>query len=96
MRTPKVCEFERANFRNLRWRNWGKRVATATGVAVAMHGTFNSAGKLVVERTRVKLVASQPLEYNGKRYYTKLKATSKYTRKYGGGSAIQLDPPPGF
>lgn len=56
---------------NIRWRNWGGRVATATALQQANHGR-NVNGRIVFDKRRVKLRASRPVESEGKRWYQRV------------------------
>ena len=84
-RRPKSCITLRpedplklnGDFSRLRWRNWGRSVATAKGLSKPAHGE-NVNGRLVFRKISVTLRAYDVLEYDGRRYYTKLRLTTRY------------------
>jgi hypothetical protein len=81
-RRPRTCStlFPGASFsegsdlRSLRWKRWGSSTAIAIGVLRPWHG--NSDGSF--DRIRARVVLSGAVESNGKRWYTRMKITTRY------------------
>jgi len=69
---------ETTDMRRLRWRDWGQPVAKAHGYLRALHGEYRPNGKLYFPEYKATLRASAPDEYRGKRWYTRLRISTRY------------------
>lgn len=98
LRRPKRCNTmtstqsnaEAVDLLKLRWSSWGGDRASGSGLGRAWHASKNKQGRYYFPTVKVKVIAHDPFEYAGKRWYTRL------TIKNGGrSSTIDLDSPPG-